>query len=147
MPNETVWETLRGQGGFNVSLELNDGFNGNTACSTTVEVVDTRPAVISCNAPLNVVPSDAPISFRASAFDGCDGTVAAAITGYTCYAVNRDGRKIDKGASCQVAYRGDTVTIADTGGIGNHIAWVVSATDGSGNATTLNCEVLVVKKR
>jgi len=33
----------------------------------------------------------------------------------------------------------------DSGGIGNHITWAVTATDSSGNTTETVCEVVVVK--
>ena len=39
---------------------------------------------------------------------------------------------------------GDTITILDSSGVGNHIFWEVVATDGSGNTTEVTCEVEVL---
>ncbi len=41
---------------------------------------------------------------------------------------------------------GDTVTILDSGGVGDHITWTVIATDAFGNQSTVTCGVDVVKK-
>ena len=40
---------------------------------------------------------------------------------------------------------GSTITIADAGGVGDHITWSVIATDASGNQAARECEVLVAK--
>ena len=41
-------------------------------------------------------------------------------------------------------FDGDTLTILDSGGVGDHITWTVSADDGNGNETTVSCEVEVL---
>lgn len=50
---------------------------------------------------------------------------------------------LDKTGSCAVNIDGATITIVDSGGVGDHIAWEVHAEDGSGNGVTLQCEIVV----
>ena len=50
---------------------------------------------------------------------------------------------MDKTQSCVVDVSGDTVTILDSGGVGDHIQWTVTATDDSGNTSTAVCEIVV----
>ncbi len=53
-------------------------------------------------------------------------------------------KKIDKKESCEVQVDGDTITILNSGGVGDRIVWTVQATDACGNQTTLPCGVDVV---
>jgi hypothetical protein len=66
------------------------------------------------------------------------------VVGYDCYAFTKKGRRIDKTSSCMVYLNGDTITVLDSGGIGDNIAWTVEATDASGNSTTAECLLQVV---
>ena len=43
-----------------------------------------------------------------------------------------------------VEITGDTITILDSGGVNNNIAWTVSATDSCGNSSEETCIVEVV---
>jgi hypothetical protein len=122
-----------------------DAFDQSSACESTVEVVDTTPPDGLCNAPAAITPPDAPVSFTASATDGCDGSPVVEITGYDCYAVNGSGRPVDKTESCVVQIAGDTITILDSGGVGDHIAWTLRSVDCSGNVDESTCEVVVVQ--
>jgi hypothetical protein len=45
-----------------------------------------------------------------------------------------------------VRIQGDTITILDSGGVGDTISWTVAANDGAGNAGQKTCQVNVVKK-
>jgi|GEM_PF-3203386 len=134
---------------------------------TTVSVVDTTPPVISCNTPATIDPTDAgddkghpgkkepepapePVMFTATALDVCDeGLAQPTITAFDCFTFTKKGARIDKTQvpkeACVVTFAGDTVTISDTGGVGDHITWTVESTDTSGNTSQTNCEVLVVK--
>lgn len=117
---------------------------GNAAdCVQTINVVDTTPPTIFCNAPPTITPPDAPIAFTAGATDNCDGEPAIETTGYDCYKFTRKGRRISKLESCVVGMEGATITILDSGGVGDHISWTVDAVDGCGNAAQLVCEVEV----
>jgi len=109
-----------------------------------VGVVDTSAPTISCNASATIVPSDVPenpprlpVSFKASATDACSTAPRVAITGYTCTV----------GQACKAVISGDTITIVNSGGVGNKILWTVSAQDGTGNVGQKTCSVDVVKKK
>ena len=54
--------------------------------------------------------------------------------------------RIDKEESCDVSFSGDTLTIHDSGGIGDRIVWLATVTDGSGNTTQQRCGVKVVRR-
>lgn len=127
-----------------VNLTVLDDEGDMATCSAAVTVQDTLPSVISCNSPPTIVPPDAPISFTAGAVDVCSGDLAATIVDFDCFAFTQTGKRIDKTGSCVVLFNGGTVTIVDSGGVGDHITWTVTATDGSGNTTEQTCEVLVV---
>lgn len=113
-------------------------------CNQVIEVVDTTSPVINCNAPTTITPPDAPISFTATVTDNCDGGPDSAITGSQCYMIGKGGRIVDKSESCIVDIVGNTITVLDVGGVGDHIEWTVNATDDCGNASEQTCSVLVV---
>lgn len=122
----------------------NDACSNAAACSQVITVVDTTAPVISCNAPATIYPPDAPISFTASAIDNCDSTPSVEVVDYRCFMTTKKGKAIDKEASCMVGFSGNTVTINDSGGVGDNIYWTVQATDCSGNVSTKECSVMVV---
>ena len=119
--------------------------------TVTVTVVDKTAPTISCNAPATITPADvAPLttapgtvpqkpqqglSFKATASDVCSGVSQVAVTGYAC-----------SKSSCRVAVSGDTITILDSGGVGDTISWTVSTNDGAGNQTQKTCQVNVINK-
>lgn len=133
---------------------------------TTVSVEDTTAPVISCNTPATITPLDAgddkghpgkkepepapePVMFTATASDICDnGLAQPTITAFDCFTFTKKGKRIDKTQgskeACVVMFAGDTVTISDTGGVGDHITWTVESTDISGNTSQTTCEVLVI---
>ena len=118
--------------------------SGNSnSCMAAVTVVDTTMPEIECNSPATVTPPDAPISFTATAPDVCDDSIAPQITGYDCFKFTRKGKRVDKTDSCVVEFSGDTVTISDSGGVGDNITWDITATDDSGNTATKTCHVEV----
>lgn len=129
-------------GDTSVTLTATDATGLFGTCSATVTVEDREAPSPSCNAPASIVPPDAPVSFTATTGDNCGATVVA--TAYDCYAFTSNGKRVDKTRSCRVQFAGDTVTILDTGGVGDHVAWTLLATDGSGNTTSTRCEVVVV---
>ena len=123
--------------------------SGNTAMdSHKVTVVDTTPPDVFCNSPDKITPSDAPISFSATAEDICDpNLIVPVITEFDCFTFTKKGKRIDKTESCVVSFSGDTVTIHDSGGVGDIIEWTAEATDASGNVGSATCTVNVVKKK
>jgi hypothetical protein len=120
--------------------------DGNTSSAVqNVLVEDTTPPTVFCNAPATITPPDAPISFTATAEDVCEGPLTPVIVDYGCFKVTSKGKIIDKTESCIVSFAGDTVTIADSGGVGTRITWTAEATDGSGNVTSVECGVNVIR--
>jgi hypothetical protein len=123
-----------------------DNCGNSTSFDQIIDVVDTTPPVISCNAPATVTPPDAPISFTATATDNCDDDPSVEITEFDCFFYTKKEKRIDKTKSCAVEVVGDSITILDTGGVGTHITWITRATDSCGNVHEDGCEVEVVKQ-
>lgn len=133
-----------GLGDTAVTLTVTDDGGLFDECSATVTVTDVSAPVAFCNAPPTITPPDAPISFTATAVDPC-GPTTVEVVEFDCYKKTKQGKRIDKTESCIVTFDGATLTVHDSGGVGNHITWKVGAVDGSGNSIVLNCEVEVVK--
>ncbi|WPD24301.1 MAG: hypothetical protein SD837_07005 [Candidatus Electrothrix scaldis] len=126
-----------------VILTVND-CNGNSSSATaTVTVKDDTAPVIEANAPDTIIPPDAPISFTATVTDNCSAT-SPEITDYYCYGVKGNGKEHSKMQSCVVNFSGDTLTILDSGGVGDNITWTITATDPSGNTTSTEGKITVV---
>ena len=146
----TIFEEVRTAGSFLNDYTLTrtwtatDVPGGNSNSETQIITVrDTIEPTIQSNAPTTIKPPDAPISFTATATDNC-GASTVEITVYDCYKLTKKGKRIDKTGSCVVEVNGDTITILDSGGVGDHITWDVTATDDGGNTATETFEVLVV---
>jgi uncharacterized repeat protein (TIGR01451 family) len=125
-----------------VTLTIEDALGLSDTCQATVTVVDDTDPVIECNAPATITPPDAPIAFTATATDNCS-IAAVEVVGFACTQVKRNGKVIDKRESCVVVVDGDTITIADSGGVATTISWTVNASDGSGNDAVASCAVTV----
>jgi hypothetical protein len=119
---------------------------GDTSAVWETEVIDTSAPTIHCNAPLEVTPNAAPITFEATASDACDDGASIEITEFDCFAFTKKGRRIDKRESCVVEIAGHSITILDSGGVGDRITWHVTAGDASGNSSDANCGVVVVRQ-
>ena len=133
--NYTLTRTWTGQ----------DNCGYSSSAAQTITVQDTVGPVISCNSPTSIRPPDAPFSFTASAIDTCASDPFVAITGYNCFSLTKKGKKIDKTNSCIVHVNGDTITIVDSGGVGDNISWTVMTNDNCGNISESTCSVNVVK--
>lgn len=130
-------------GANTVTLAATDKSGNSGSATATVTVVDTlAPTNVQANAPATIAPPDAPISFKATATDNC--STAVKITDYFCYKVKKDGSQQSKMKSCVVNVSGDTLTVTNSGGVGDNIVWTVLATDQSGNTATAKGGVLVV---
>jgi hypothetical protein len=127
-----------------VGLVVEDSKGGSDSCSSDVTIVDTTPPDIQCGAPATITPPDVPISFTATASDICTGDPSVEIIDYDCFTFTKKGKRIDKTQSCIVEISGDTITISDSGGVDDNIAWTVRATDDSGNVSESTCSIVIV---
>ncbi len=127
------------------SWTATDTSGNSSSCVQTIEVVDTTPSDIQCNAPETIIPPDAPISFTATATDNCAGDPSVEIIGYDCFKFTKKGKRIDKTEACIVEVNWDTITVEDSGGVNDNITWTVRANDNCGNITEPTCSVMVVK--
>jgi hypothetical protein len=123
-------------------LRVIDGFAQADEDTVTAAVVDTTPPEVFCNT-LTVVPPNKPATFTATATDVCTTSVVPELVDYECFKINGAGKVVDKTKSCKVTLAGPTVTIKNTGGVGQHIQWTARGVDGSGNVTDVTCEVVV----
>jgi len=89
--------------------------------------------------------SEPAASFKATATDVCDAEVVPEILSFDCFQFTKKDKRIDKTESCLVSIQGDRISILDSGGVGNRITWQVRATDGSGNSSSIECGVDVVR--
>lgn len=121
-----------------------DDCSNTTQHIQTITVQDTTAPVISMNVPATIVPPDAPVSFTATATDNCDEAPVVEVTAYDCYDYTKKGKRIDKKNSCVVAVSGATITILDSGGVGDNIEWTVYTTDNCGNSDEKTYTVEVI---
>lgn len=126
-------------------LRVIDAFGQADEDTSMATVVDTTPPTIACNAPATITPTQAPISFTATASDICDPSPSATVTGFSCYKVGKNG-VVSKVESCVVSFKSNKITITNSGGIGDNVQWTVSARDHSGNTSTATCVVRVVQR-
>jgi len=121
-------------GDTTVTWTATDGANNSVSATQLITVVDDEAPVVADNSAGTMIPPDAPISFTATVTDNCPAPEVV-ITGHSCWMINGSGRVVDKGESCVVEITGDTITIVDSGGVGDNIVWDIAGTDGSGNTT------------
>ena len=128
-----------GESSISRSWTATDDCGNASTCAQSIQIVDTTPPAIQCNAPSTIIPPDAPISFTATATDNCSAP-SVEIRSFNC--TSKKGRS--KLESCVVNIAGDTISILDSGGVGDNISWEVHADDGCGNSSVESCSVLVV---
>jgi sugar lactone lactonase YvrE len=127
-----------------VTLTVQDDKGASDSCQAKVKVLDATPPSIRCNAPAFITPRDVPVSFTARADDNCSGADIQ-ITEYQCWFRNRAGRFVKR--DCVVTIADDTITIEDSGGVGDNIDWLVTAVDDSGNEASRWCQLDVRRPR
>lgn len=126
-------------------LRVIDGYGQSDEDTTVAKVVDTTPPVVTCNAPDTITPPKAPVSYTATAVDICDPNVIPTLSGASCYTFNKTGKKVLR-TDCVVTLKGPTITISDSGGVDDFVAWNAQATDASGNLSgVVPCLLHIVK--
>lgn len=121
-----------------------DAFAAADEAKATVEVVDTTPPTVFCNAPKTMTPNTSPVTFYASAIDVCDPTVVAVIDDYECFKLGKNG-KVSKDGSCILSVKNNAITIT-SGGVDDYIRWTVHSTDHASNPNTGTVTCLVSVK-
>lgn len=125
-----------------VELTVEDDQGASATCTATVTVEDVSAPVVECNAPATITPPDAPIAFTATATDNCQ-LASVEVREPDCHFFNGAGKRVDKTASCVLEVEGDTLTVLDSGGVGDIITWQAVATDAAGNTLVRNCRTEV----
>jgi uncharacterized repeat protein (TIGR01451 family) len=121
-----------------------DPDGSNDVTQLTTQTVDTTPPVIRCHAPEELSPNEAPITFTATAEDVCDDGVTATILDFDCFMFAPNGKRIGKRSSCVVSIDGSSITVHDSGGVGDRIVWRVASEDAAGNQVEAECGLDVV---
>ena len=124
--------------------------------SATFDVVvvdETAPALedIVCAELGTMIPPDVPLTFQvdgeggivSSAADSCS-EVTVTVSNFDCWMFNGAGKRVDKTQSCVVSFDSTSLTIEDSGGVGDNIGIEITVTDTSGNATVVNCGPITV---
>jgi len=132
-------------GGKTYHLQVVDDRFAADSDTVDVNVVDTTPPIIACNAPASIFPPTAPVSFQATATDSCGATSAVSIDEFACFEVKSNGRIVDKKDGCDIDLSGDTLTILDSGGVNTLIRWWPHTTDTSSNVGQTTCEVFIAR--
>lgn len=110
-----------------------------------VDLPDTMPPVLSCNAPATIATRDHGVSFTATASDALDDDPGVEIVASSCERHKPSGKK--KHSRCRTKIDGDTITLKRLGGAKNVISWTARATDASGNQSETECSVKVVHSK
>jgi len=125
-----------------------DNCDNSNSDTQMINVVDTTAPMISCNVN-DISPDDvnmnSPVVFQSTADDNCDDTVQDSVqfTGYDCYKINPNGRRIK--SNCKITLAGDLVSIYISGGVGTFIDLFVTAEDRCGNVEKITCSLNVVR--
>ncbi len=124
-----------------------DGCGNSSSGVQIINVQDTTPPAIMCNAPATIFPKNVPISFTATTVDNCDDSSMANISAAKCTTFTKRGKLIDKNPSCEFDVDGDTITIVDSGGVGTFISWTLNTSDSCGNESDRQCSVEIVNPK
>ena len=109
-----------------------------------LNLVDTTPPVVACNAPDTISNRDRGIVFAATAEDAADTDPVVTIEDASCRRVLPNGKVIENSRSCAITVDGDTITVHRPGGVFNQIRWTATASDDAGNTASTQCAVRVV---
>lgn len=108
-----------------------------------VDLPDTTPPEISCNAPGSLDTRDHGASFVATAADAFDDSPDVEVIAFDCERPGLFGMSTP--GLCSADTNGAAITLVQLGGAGNEITWTVRASDNAGNAAEKECSVQVVQ--
>lgn len=111
-----------------------DGDGETAACETRLVVSDVTPPTVGCGTlPERLEPSAQPAVFVATASDACGATPV--VSGVEC--VDAEGATV----ACDVRAEGAALIVGKLATGGYTLRWTVTATDASGNAESIDCEL------
>ena len=121
-----------------------DACGNSTSGTQTITVVDTPPPMLEVPEDVNITPSGASSSYTIVSSDTCGGVVLT--MDYSCQKRKKDGSLVSK--PCEegsVVLEDNTVTVIESGGVGNIITVTITSTDDSGNFSTDSFDVNVLR--
>lgn len=130
-------------GAYTYGLTVCDNAGACTSDAVTFTVVDTTaPINLSCGLDAaGYTPKswgDGAITITGSAADNCDAAASLTISGYS---VTKKGK--DKTGEATTTWNGGALTVGDSVGVDATHSWTLTATDASGNATSIDCSLTV----
>ncbi|GAX20877.1 hypothetical protein FisN_7Hh196 [Fistulifera solaris] len=136
-------------GDTTVVLTVTDDSGAASSCEATITVVDDESISsdnLDCGGPGVIAPPNAPLNFFPSYIktNGCPADLT--VGSPSCSFCNGAAKTVDKlaGGSCQVGFENHPAnfSVADSGGVGDHIAWTNTVCDSNGCAE-FKCTVCV----
>ena len=121
-----------------------DACGNSTSGTQTITVVDTTPPMLEVPEGVNITPSGASSSYTIVSSDTCGGVVLT--MDYSCQKRKKDGSLVSK--PCEedsVVLEGNTVTVIESGGVGNIITVTITSTDDCDNFSTKSFVVNVLR--
>ena len=122
-----------------VELTVTDSHGATDTCESTVTVVDSEDPVVDCGDRGIIAPCNVPVILTFGAMtkeNGCP--VEVDILHEKCAFCNPAGKEISR--DCVI----DGTTIIDSGGVQDHISWLVTATNKYGGVSAQEtCTVCV----
>ena len=121
-----------------------DACGNSTSGTQTITVVDTTPPMLEVPEDVNITPSGASSSYTIVSSDTCGGVVLT--MDYSCQKRKKDGSLVSK--PCEedsVVLEGNTVTVIESGGVGNIITVTITSTDDCDNFSTKSFVVNVLR--
>ena len=141
-----------GTGSATVTFTATDIHGNSSSTTATFAIVDTTAPELSWSVngapvddalPIEIKPNEVPVTVSVAASDIC-GEATLKPVNVTCHKVNKKGGIIDKSDSCELTVDGGTVTILDSGGVGNIITIFACAVDECGNLSEVETSVINV---
>lgn len=141
-------------GAVTVTFTATDNCGNSNSTSATFTIIDTASptlvwkingVAVDFFEVQSITPNQVPVTVTVSATDVCGETFLLPLK-VTSHMINPSGKIVDKSKSSVIEITGGTVTIVDSGGVGNIITLYASAIDECGNLSTEEVLVIQVNK-
>ena len=119
-----------------VELTVTDSHGASDSCESTVTVIDNETPAVDCGDIGIIAPCEVPITMTFGAEPKTNGCpVDVEIVHEKCSFCNPSGKEVDR--DCII----DGTTVMDSGGVKDHISWIVTATNThSGQDTPISAQ-------